>query len=381
MASNKIKIVQISNSFGSGGRENVILNLCNFLSPETFEIHLILLSNTDNALLEQLEPHVNTHIFNFNYQNFKGFNSLKIAIPLLTKLALKIKEIKPAVINSHALFFWLLIISLAIRMSNIKVSFFHTIHTSGLYYSNGGFINWIRINTEKVAFRITKCTLIAISESIRSNLKRIFKTKYKIKKIYNGIDFNPKNVIRNELIENKIKNRTCVTYVSRLDIGKNHLTLLHAWKKTIKSNDNIVLLIVGEGQERKKLETFILENNLSESVILFGNRTDVLTILSYSHIAVFPSLFEGFPIALLEKMSIKLPVIVSDIDIFKEVITNDFDGLIFEKNNADELSSKIDLLINDENLRQILSANGYNTIKKYSLENMIKSYQSIYLET
>ncbi len=374
----KIRIIQIANSFGIGGRENVILNLCNNLSTEKFDVHLVLLSNNNNEQTSKLLPHVKVHILPFSERSFNGFKIVTILIPLILLLRKKINQINPHVVHSHALFIWLVIICLAIKLSKAKVSHFHTVHTSGLYYSNKGFVNWIRLNSEKLALKLNDSIIIAISKGIKNNLNKHFKNKVEL--VYNGIDFKKFIPQTNLEIEKLINDRTVVTYLSRLDVGKNHLLLLEAWKKVVETNKNVVLLLIGEGDERRKIEAFIGENNLLNTVILLGNRTDVLNLLSYTKIGVFPSLFEGFPIALLEKMLMKLPVIVSDIDIFHELINHNENGLIFSKSNFEDLSCKITSLINNTDLRQKIAINGYNSIQKYSVGNMIKGYEYVYLK-
>ncbi|MFA9212753.1 MAG: glycosyltransferase family 4 protein [Candidatus Methylacidiphilales bacterium] len=373
----KIRIIQIANSFGIGGRENVILNLCNNLSTEKFDIHLVLLSNDNNEQTAKLLPHVKVHILPFSERSFNGFKIVTIFIPLILLLRKKINHINPHVIHSHALFVWLVIICLAIKLSKAKVSHFHTVHTSGLYYSNKGFVNWIRLNSEKLALKLNDSIIIAISKGLKNNLNKIFKNKVEL--VYNGIDF--KNFIpqTNIEIEKLINDRTVVTYLSRLDVGKNHLLLLEAWKKVVEINQNVVLFLIGDGKEREKIEKFIQKNSLQESVILFGNSNEVATILSYSHIAVFPSLFEGLPISLLEKMAFKLPVIVSDIDIFKEIIISDLDGLMFKQNSSDDLFEKINLVLNNKNLANKIAKNGFIKSQEFSIERMIRRHELLYL--
>lgn len=383
MKTDKIKIVQILNSFGIGGRENIVLQLCNSLSKEKFEIHLIIFSNENSSNINNLHKDVIVHNLGYQLNSLEGLNIVLIWFQLLFKLKNIIISINPKIVHSHLLFVWTFTAALALKIANLKTIFIHTVHTSGLYYSNKGFINNFRLTIEKVAFSLNKTILIAISDSIKQNLTLIFQNKYTIKKIYNGIDFESLyklNINKNDLLVSQINNRICVVYVSRLDIGKNHLTLLKAWEKVVALNKNVVLLLVGEGFERTKIENFIEKNNLIENTILLGNRTDIFTILSQSHIAVFPSLFEGFPVSLIEKMAMNLPVIVSDINIFKEILVDKETALFFSKNDETDLFNQLYLMINNKSLRDKLASNGKSLIANFSSLKMIENYEKTYLQ-
>ena len=72
------------------------------------------------------------------------------------------------------------------------------------------------------------------------------------------------------------------------------------------------MLLVGDGEDREKLETQLNELNLTDKVILTGNVTNVQDYLQVMDVFVLPSRFEGFPIVAVEAQNAGLPVVLSD---------------------------------------------------------------------
>lgn len=88
--------------------------------------------------------------------------------------------------------------------------------------------------------------------------------------------------------------------VGRMHFQKNQIFLLKIFKELLKLSPNYKLEIAGDGEDREKIEKFISENNLESNVKLLGNRTDMDKLYSGMDIFLFPSLFEGLSVALVE---------------------------------------------------------------------------------
>lgn len=122
--------------------------------------------------------------------------------------------------------------------------------------------------------------------------------------------------IRNELgINNK-----CIVYchVGTFTYPKNHEFLINVFKNINSKDKHTKLLLVGDGTLKEKIRQLVRENNLSDSVIFLGRREDVNKIMSASDIMLFPSLFEGLPLTLVEAQANGLITYISD-NITKEV--------------------------------------------------------------
>ena len=111
-------------------------------------------------------------------------------------------------------------------------------------------------------------------------------------------DKEKRNEIRKEL--NYKDTDIVIGNVGRMHFQKNQIFLLKIFKELLKLNSNYKLEIIGDGEDREKIEKFISENNLENDVKLLGNRNDVDKLFSGMDIFLFPSLFEGLAVSLVE---------------------------------------------------------------------------------
>lgn len=122
-------------------------------------------------------------------------------------------------------------------------------------------------------------------------------------------DSEKRDLIRKEL---KIPEDTFVIgHVGRFNAVKNHTFLLDIFAELKKHNKNSVMLLVGDGDLRAEIEGKAKELNIADDVIFTGVRSDVPDLMQAMDCFVFPSLYEGLPVTLIEAQSAGLPCIVS----------------------------------------------------------------------
>ncbi|MFR9500378.1 MAG: glycosyltransferase [Rikenellaceae bacterium] len=114
--------------------------------------------------------------------------------------------------------------------------------------------------------------------------------------------------IRQEL---NLDDKFVVGHVGRFENQKNHLFLIDIFKKIVAKRENSLLLLVGSGSLQPILEARVAELGLSEKVIFLGFRADRENILQAMDSFVFPSLYEGLPVTLVEAQISGLPLFVS----------------------------------------------------------------------
>lgn len=136
--------------------------------------------------------------------------------------------------------------------------------------------------------------------------------------------FHPQQEIR-EYIRYKynIKDELVVGHVGNMYPPKNHEFLIDVFSELLKINSYSKLLLVGDGVLKKSLEKKCLDLGLNEKVIFVGKRTDIERYLQAIDVFVFPSIFEGLGIAMIEAQAAGLPCVYSDVipkeaDIVKE---------------------------------------------------------------
>ncbi len=177
--------------------------------------------------------------------------------------------------------------------------------------------------------------------------------------------------IENPLIlksnHSNIKREKVVLAVGRLNPVKGFDLLIRAFSKI--KNQEWRLKIVGEGVERERLENLIKRLNLEERVKLVGLKKDVEIEYKRASIFVLSSRTEGFPGVLCEAMGYGCAVISFDCPSApREIIRDRQDGLLVEPNNIEELTSKIDYLIDNSKVRDRLGFNAKKISKRLSID-------------
>jgi len=155
--------------------------------------------------------------------------------------------------------------------------------------------------------------------------------------------------------------------VGRLTEQKGFDLLLNIWSKVEAVDSEWKLYIVGDGEDKSKLESLMYRLRLKNAEIKpFTN--DVGKYYSSASIYVMTSRFEGFPMVLLEAASYGLPIISFDCDTGPdELIINQETGLLVPSNDLDEYSNKLIQLIHDKNLRSKMEKKTIKEIKKYDV--------------
>lgn len=112
--------------------------------------------------------------------------------------------------------------------------------------------------------------------------------------------------------ELKLKDKFVVGHIGRFTASKNHELLIDIFKFVHDRDNNAVLLLIGDGELRPKIENKIRDMSMKDCVIFIGKRSDVSDLLQAMDIFVFPSFYEGLGIAAIEAQVSGLPCLVSN---------------------------------------------------------------------
>jgi glycosyltransferase involved in cell wall biosynthesis len=167
--------------------------------------------------------------------------------------------------------------------------------------------------------------------------------------------------------------------IGRLDPQKDHSTLLRAFHLSLAATPNAHLVLIGEGALKNSLADLAASLNIEDRVHLLGKRKDIGACLEMADAYVFPSLFEGLPLALLEAMAKGLPCIASDIEPHREVIENDISGLLVTPASAAELADTMIRIYNDVELRKRLGNEALTKVKdQFYSEVLMPKWEELY---
>ena len=212
---------------------------------------------------------------------------------------------------------------------------------------------------------------------VSKELKKYYSKRmrqYKCKCIYipNAIEYIPKT-------KSPLTGEHLIS-VGRLASEKGYLDLLKIYLDLKNKKCHWHLDIVGDGEEREKLEEYIRINKLEKDVTLHGfkNSYEIEKLMKKASIYVMTSYTESFGIVLLEAMSNGLPCIAFDsAEGAKEVITSGYDGYLIKHRNFKAMEKKILDLIKDVDTRKKLGKNGRCKVKGYLSDNICTYWEKI----
>ena len=160
-------------------------------------------------------------------------------------------------------------------------------------------------------------TLIALHEQMAAQLSAMFNQAH-VEIIRNGIDFNRFTNVR---ITKKEKRKELaipedafvVGHVGRFCEQKNHKMIIELLKYIYQRNNNVFLLLVGDGPLENEIRHRLNSGVLQGRYLILSHRSDIPELMKAMDVFLFPSFYEGLPVTLIEAQVSKLPCVVSDV--------------------------------------------------------------------
>jgi glycosyltransferase involved in cell wall biosynthesis len=167
--------------------------------------------------------------------------------------------------------------------------------------------------------------------------------------------------------------------VTRLMPSKGNEYLVEAAPHVLERLPNARFYVVGEGELQASLEAQARALNLGSRFVFTGFRRDVAEALAAFDIAVFPSLWEGTPLTVLEALAMGKPIVSTDADGLRDVLTDDHDALIVPRRDAAALARSIVALATDTGTRRRLAANARVTGASYDIDRFVRKMERLYV--
>ena len=156
---------------------------------------------------------------------------------------------------------------------------------------------------------------------------------------------------------------------------------LGAARKILDHHPTTHFLLVGDGPERSEVERVSAELGLNGRVHLCGLQSDVRPYLSAMDVYLMSSVFEGLPIAMLEAMSIGLPIVATTVGGIPEVVRTDVEGYLADPGEVDQLSRFVSKILEDRSLRVRLGNAAHARVENdFGMARMQARLEAIYRE-
>ena len=206
----------------------------------------------------------------------------------------------------------------------------------------------------------------------QSTLQKLTKLKIfpkeKIKLLYDPIlNVNSINIKKREKLEDRFLNINYILSIGRLTKQKNFFLLISAFKEITQKYPNLKLIILGEGDERKKLEKLIEDLSLSGSVFLEGYKKNIFNYLNNCECYISSSLYEDPGFSLIESGFLNKAVIAADSNTGpSEILNNSKNGFLFRNNDKTSLVDQY-FKLKDSNTKDVIN-------KKINLKKFSKNF-------
>jgi sugar transferase (PEP-CTERM/EpsH1 system associated) len=369
----RLRVLHVIDRMGVGGTEVGILKVIRGLSRESFEHRICTIRGYDEnfARSEGFEG----QIYVAGRLN-SGFQFL------LGRLIRILQDFRPDIVHSRN---WGAIEAMpAARLSGVPV----TIHSEHGYEVDmlEGLLKRRRV-LRRFAYALADAVFTVTEELRTYHAQQAWLPRQRIRVLPNGVDTS--RFVRRPGEGEQTRQRLglgdgslVIGAVGRLVPIKDHVTLLRAAEILISRGMPVRVLLAGSGPELAKHQEFVAASpRLAGRVVFAGAVSDVAALLNAMDVFVLPSLSEGMSNTLLEAMASSLPVVATRVGGNSELVEDERSGWLFEPRDVMALATILERIGRDSNLRQELGqAARRRAVEHFSLDAMIESYRSLYLE-
>lgn len=229
--------------------------------------------------------------------------------------------------------------------------------------------------------------VLAVSEEVATSINRCgLGRKTKVKTLLNGV---PVEQVRAEAANvNDLreefgipKNNMIVGTVAVFRRQKRLQDWLEVASRVAKQQRNVTFLLVGHGPEEPHLRAKVKELNLGERIVMPGFRPDGRRVMALMDVFLMTSEFEGLPMALLEAMALRKPVVATAVGGIPEVVKNGDEGFLTPVGAIDELPGCTTKLLGDPQLRRRMGERGAAKVEeKFHIKHRVKFIEELYWE-
>jgi glycosyltransferase involved in cell wall biosynthesis len=364
----KIRVLETIRQGKIGGGESHVLDLVKTMDNELFEP--VVLSFTDGPMVQALTAigipvHVIASEKAFDISIWKKVRSF------LTEQRIDIVHVHGTRANTNVM--W--------AARRLGLPLIYTIHGWSFHDGLNPLIKKARIAAEKYITRKAQVN-ICVSDSNRETGIKTFGRfdSVVIKNGVNPVKFNPGAEYPDVKAAYGIPaEQLVIGYIARMTLQKDPVGMLEGFSLALQQFPDMKLLMIGEGELKEAALEAARRLNITDHVIFDNFRQDVPAVLNGVDIYCLPSLWEGFPIGVLEAMAMGKAVIASDVDGTREAVTDGDNGLLVPAKNSETLAAAIVKLAKDKNLRGQLQQRAMDTIRsKYTVSGMTRQIEKIY---
>lgn len=378
--SKKLKIAMITTTFfpNVGGAEYQVKWLAEELVYRGHEVYLFTPYNAD----EYLEKKGG---YPKNIPLRKKGAKFSDAFRMIYRFTKSIREVKPDVVHAHYAFSagFFGVITKPLHKAPVII----TSHGEDIQMNKeigyGMRNNWIK--RVLIKFVLSRCDKhVLVSNSMVQDARKAGSDKDKIQVIYNMHSPSNKEVTEQDIAKVKEKygiplDKRIILTVSRLHPKKGINYLIEAMEKISEEDPDVLLVIVGKGEEKENLEKLVKEKKLRDKVVFTGfvGDDEKSALIKDCDIFCLPSLREGLPIGLFDPMYYSKPIVATNVSGVFETLGETYEYIV-EKADPHDLSKAVSNLLLNKEERLLVGRNLNSRLEKFSVVNIVYEYEKLY---
>lgn len=360
----KITYVVECHSHG-GGTERVLAHKANYLVNHGYEVSIISTEPATTKPFFEFDEKIKFHHLEIPKQK----NNQDVFAELLTQCLID----NPTDITiSNGL-------NLAIYTCLAKDSSLKLLEYHFTKYKRKSFLaNWDRFSIGRLASSIYMRKLVTLIKKYDRFVVLTDEDRNLWRECVGNIDVipNPLTIEATAFSQAEFKR---VIAVGRYTTQKGFDRLIKNWKTLALIHPDWKLAIFGDGRHKRKLQKLIHDYNLENIVELLPPTKDIIKEFIDSSIFVMTSRYEGQPLVLLEAMTTGLPAVVYAFRCgARESIINGVDGFIVEEGDTKTFVEKVNLLMDDVELRKSMGEKARVNIQRFSEANIMPKWVSLF---
>ena len=354
----KIKIAIVSFSLGTGGAERFAGALSTMLESFDYEVHHIIVNN------------VVDYSFSGKLYNLGALCEQSSWMPQKIKKGLLLKKY----LEREGIG---IVIDNRTRNSFLRDWFANSIYGKRkVYFMIHSF--YLQNYLPKSVFLASKlyqkaARIICVSKSIEEQVNQQYGLKNTIT-IYNPI----KSIIVEAPMKIAVPENYILFYGRLEDAVKNFSLLFNAFFQSKIYEQGIHLVIMGDGSSETRIHELITELELGNYITMIPFQKDPFAIVKLAKFTVLTSYYEGFPMSVIESLSLGTPVVSVDCNSGpREVIVNEKNGLLVENHSVSKLSDAMSRFVHDEELYRTCKENAAASVAHLSLEKIAAQWKEL----
>lgn len=247
------------------------------------------------------------------------------------------------------------------KADELNLPLVFTFHTRYIEYADGyaAYVPFSKSIVEGIVVDglinyLNRCQhIVTPSDSIKNSLEEYAGINERVTTIPTGIDLEPFRQATGQIVRDKydLDGKTVLVSIGRLADEKNFKTLLEAMGQVAQQRDDLRLLLIGDGPQRKELQKYARELGLEEAVIFTGlvPFEEIPDHLKASDIFFFASVSETQGLVTMEAMAADLPVVAVDATGTRDEVDDGVEGLLTE-NDSTALAQALQRVLDDQDL-------------------------------